>query len=142
MLGMIQKYRQICGLCRILTYPVGAMMMFGMPAVALAMYHAAKPENRAKIGGMLASVAFTAFLTGITEPIEFMFMFLAPALYAVHAVLTGLSLALKWVLAAVVVLHGVRLDDHLAGPGLRHDDVGPLRRGVAGIVGEIGRAHV
>lgn len=72
------------------------MMMFGMPAVALAMYHAAKPENRAKIGGMLASVAFTAFLTGITEPIEFMFMFLAPALYAVHAVLTGLCLAVTY----------------------------------------------
>ena len=72
------------------------MMMFGMPAVALAMYHAAKPENRAKIGGMLASVAFTAFLTGITEPIEFMFMFLAPALYAVHAILTGLCLAVTY----------------------------------------------
>lgn len=72
------------------------MMMFGMPAVALAMYRAAKPENRAKIGGMLASVAFTAFLTGITEPIEFMFMFLAPALYAVHAVLTGLCLAVTY----------------------------------------------
>ena len=77
------------------------MMMFGMPAVALAMYHAAKPENRAKIGGMLASVAFTAFLTGITEPIEFMFMFLAPALYVVHAVLTGLSLAVTYSLGVL-----------------------------------------
>ena len=77
------------------------MMMFGMPAVALAMYHAAKPENRAKIGGMLASVAFTAFLTGITEPIEFMFMFLAPALYAVHAVLTGLCLAVTYSLGVL-----------------------------------------
>lgn len=77
------------------------MMMFGMPAVALAMYHAAKKENRAKIGGMLASVAFTAFLTGITEPIEFMFMFLAPALYIVHALLTGLSLAVTYSLGVL-----------------------------------------
>ena len=77
------------------------MMMFGMPAVALAMYHAAKPENRAKIGGMLASVAFTAFLTGITEPIEFLFMFLAPALYGVHAVLTGLSLSITYSLGVL-----------------------------------------
>lgn len=79
------------------------MMMFGMPAVALAMYHAAKPENRSKVGGALASVAFTAFLTGITEPIEFMFMFLAPALYAVHAVLTGLALSVAY---SFGILHG------------------------------------
>ena len=79
------------------------MMMFGMPAVALAMYRAAKPENRPKIAGALASVAFTSFLTGITEPIEFMFMFLAPALYAVHAVLTGLALSVSY---AFGVLHG------------------------------------
>ena len=79
----------------------GMFMMFGMPAVALAMYHAAKPENRAKIGGMLASVAFTAFLTGITEPIEFMFMFLAPGLYVVHAILTGLSLAVTYSLGVL-----------------------------------------
>ena len=79
------------------------MMMFGMPAVALAMYRAAKPENRPKIAGALASVAFTAFLTGITEPIEFMFMFLAPGLYAVHAVLTGLALSVTY---SFGVLHG------------------------------------
>ena len=79
------------------------MMMFGMPAVALAMYRAAKPENRPKIAGALASVAFTAFLTGITEPIEFMFMFIAPGLYAVHAVLTGLALSVTYSLG---VLHG------------------------------------
>ena len=79
------------------------MMMFGMPAVALAMYRAAKPENRSKVGGALASVAFTAFLTGITEPLEFMFMFLAPALYAVHAVLTGIALSVSYSLG---ILHG------------------------------------
>ncbi len=69
------------------------VMMFGLPAVALAMYFAAKKSNRASVGGMLFSVAFTSFLTGITEPIEFMFMFLAPVLYAFHAVLTGVSMA-------------------------------------------------
>ena len=79
------------------------MMMFGMPAVALAMYHAAKKENRPKIAGALASVAFTAFLTGITEPIEFMFMFIAPVLYGIHAVLTGLALSVAY---AFGILHG------------------------------------
>lgn len=79
------------------------MMMFGMPAVALAMYHAAKKENRPKIAGALASVAFTAFLTGITEPIEFMFMFIAPVLYGIHAVLTGLALSVAYALG---ILHG------------------------------------
>lgn len=79
------------------------MMMFGMPAVALAMYHAAKKENRPKITGALASVAFTAFLTGITEPIEFMFMFIAPVLYGIHAVLTGLALSVAYALG---ILHG------------------------------------
>ena len=66
--------------------------MFGLPAACLAMYRSALPERRKAVGGMLASLALTAFLTGITEPIEFTFMFLAPALYALHAVLTGLSM--------------------------------------------------
>ena len=79
------------------------MMMFGMPAVALAMYHEAKKENRHKIAGALASVAFTAFLTGITEPIEFMFMFIAPMLYGIHAILTGLAMSFAY---AFGVLHG------------------------------------
>ena len=77
------------------------MMMFGLPAVALAIYHAAKPENRPKIGGMLASVAFTSFLTGITEPIEFLFMFVAPSLYVIHALLTGLSLSVTYSLGVL-----------------------------------------
>lgn len=68
------------------------VMMFGLPAVAFAMYRAAKPENRPKISGALMSMALTSFLTGITEPIEFSFMFLAPALYVVHAVLFGISI--------------------------------------------------
>ena len=70
------------------------VMMFGLPAACLAMYHAALPERRKAVGGMLGSVALTSFLTGVTEPIEFSFMFLAPVLYAVHAVLTGVSMAL------------------------------------------------
>lgn len=68
------------------------IMMFGLPAVALAMYRTAKPENRHKVAGMLASMALTSFLTGITEPIEFSFLFIAPVLYACHAFLYGLSM--------------------------------------------------
>lgn len=67
------------------------VMMFGLPAACLAMYHAAAPDRRTAVGGMLFSLALTSFLTGVTEPIEFSFMFLAPVLYAIHAVLTGLS---------------------------------------------------
>jgi PTS system N-acetylglucosamine-specific IIC component len=67
------------------------VMMFGLPAACLAMYHAARPERRRAVGGLLASIALTSILTGVTEPIEFTFMFLAPALYAVHALLTGVS---------------------------------------------------
>src|SRR5581483_6203726 len=74
------------------------VMMFGLPAACLAMYHEAAPEKRAAVGGMLASMALTSFLTGVTEPIEFTFMFLAPALYAVHAVLTGAAMALMHIL--------------------------------------------
>ncbi|CAN7288522.1 N-acetylglucosamine-specific PTS transporter subunit IIBC [Phenylobacterium sp. LjRoot164] len=67
------------------------VMMFGLPAACLAMYHAAPPHRRKAVGGMLGSMALTTFLTGVTEPIEFSFMFLAPVLYAIHAALTGLS---------------------------------------------------
>ncbi|WP_434984864.1 N-acetylglucosamine-specific PTS transporter subunit IIBC [Vreelandella zhaodongensis] len=70
------------------------VMMFGLPAAALAMYHAAPKGRRAQVGGLLLSLALTAFLTGVTEPIEFTFMFLAPVLYGLHAVLTGVSMAL------------------------------------------------
>jgi PTS system N-acetylglucosamine-specific IIC component len=68
------------------------VMMFGLPAACLAMYHTARPDRKKEVGGMLASMALTAFLTGVTEPIEFSFMFLAPPLYALHAVLTGFSM--------------------------------------------------
>ena len=70
------------------------VMMFGLPAACLAMYHAAPKHNRAKVGGVLLSMALTSFLTGVTEPVEFAFMFLAPVLYLLHAVMTGLSLVI------------------------------------------------
>jgi N-acetylglucosamine PTS system EIICBA or EIICB component len=70
------------------------VMMFGLPAACFAMYRSALPERRKAVGGMLLSMALTAFLTGVTEPIEFSFMFLAPVLFALHAVLTGAAMAL------------------------------------------------
>lgn len=72
-------------------YPV---MMFGLPAACLAMYRNALPERRKAVGGLLLSVALTSLLTGVTEPIEFLFIFLAPLLFVVHAVLTGLSMVI------------------------------------------------
>jgi PTS system N-acetylglucosamine-specific IIC component len=68
------------------------VMMFGLPAACLAMYRTALPERKKAVGGLLLSMGLTSFLTGVTEPIEFTFMFLAPALYAVHAILTGLAM--------------------------------------------------
>jgi glucose PTS system EIICB or EIICBA component len=65
--------------------------MWGLPAAALAIWRAARPEQRAKVGGIMISAALTAFLTGITEPIEFAFLFVAPVLYGVHALLAGLA---------------------------------------------------
>jgi len=70
------------------------VMMFGLPGACLAMYRTALPERRKAVGGLLASMALTSFLTGVTEPIEFSFMFLAPLLYAIHALLTGIAMAL------------------------------------------------
>ena len=70
------------------------IMMFGLPAAAFAIWHEAKPENRKVVGGVMVSVALTAFVTGITEPLEFAFLFVAWPLFVVHALLTGTSLAL------------------------------------------------
>ncbi|WP_267379087.1 MULTISPECIES: N-acetylglucosamine-specific PTS transporter subunit IIBC [unclassified Sphingomonas] len=78
------------------------VMMFGLPAACLAMYRSAAPDRRAAVGGLLLSLGLTSFLTGVTEPIEFSFMFLAPVLYVVHAVLTGTA-------EVVMNLLGVRL---------------------------------
>ncbi len=102
-------------------YPV---MMFGLPAACFAMYRAAKPENRTAVGGMLFSIAFTSFLTGITEPIEFLFVYIAPGLYLVHAIMSGAALAITQLLG---ILHGFGfsaglidylLNMHLATNGL------------------------
>jgi PTS system N-acetylglucosamine-specific IIC component len=78
------------------------VMMFGLPAACLAMYHAAPKARRAGVGGLLLSMALTSFLTGVTEPIEFSFIFLAPLLFALHALLTGLAFV-------VMSLLGVKL---------------------------------
>ncbi|MFS2223629.1 N-acetylglucosamine-specific PTS transporter subunit IIBC [Pantoea sp. B65] len=67
------------------------IMMFGLPGAALAIYHCARPENRAKVAGIMIAAAFASFFTGITEPLEFSFMFVAPVLYVIHAFLTGVS---------------------------------------------------
>ena len=73
-------------------------MMFGLPAAALAMYHEARPENKKVVAGLLGSAALTAFLTGITEPIEFSFLFVAPVLYGIHCLFAGLSFMLMNIL--------------------------------------------
>ena len=73
-------------------------MMFGLPAAALAMYHTAVPSKKKIVGSLLVSAAVTAFLTGITEPLEFTFLFVAPVLYAVHCIMAGLSFFLMDIL--------------------------------------------
>lgn len=74
------------------------IMMFALPAAALAITHCAKPLRRKEVGGLMLSVALTSFVTGITEPIEYSFLFVAPLLYAIHALLTGVSMAVTWAL--------------------------------------------
>lgn len=77
-------------------------MMFGLPAAALAMYNVADNKNKQKVKGILLSAALTSFLTGITEPIEFTFLFVAPLLYVIHAILEGLSYMLLYMLNVAV----------------------------------------
>ncbi|MFJ8827258.1 PTS transporter subunit EIIC [Streptomyces sp. NPDC102467] len=72
------------------------IMMFGLPAAAIAMAHCARPERRKAVMGMMVSLALTSFVTGVTEPIEFSFMFIAPILYVLHALLTAASMAITW----------------------------------------------
>lgn len=79
------------------------VMMFGLPAGALAMYHTAKENKKKVAAGLLGAAALSAFFTGVTEPLEFAFMFLAPGLYVVHALLTGITVA---VVAALPVRAG------------------------------------
>jgi PTS system glucose-specific IIC component len=74
--------------------------MFGLPAAALAIYHVARPENKLRVAGIMGSAALTSFLTGITEPLEFAFLFVAPLLYAIHAVLVGIAFLVTYLLGA------------------------------------------
>ncbi len=67
-------------------------MMFGLPGAALAMYRCARKENKKKVGAILFSAALASFFTGVTEPLEFAFMFVAPTLYFIHVFMTGLML--------------------------------------------------
>lgn len=77
------------------------IMMFGLPGAALAIYHTAKKANKDKTASIMIAASFAAFFTGITEPLEFAFMFVAPVLYVIHAVLTGISLfiaaTMQWI---------------------------------------------
>jgi len=77
--------------------------MWGLPAAAIAIWHTARPEQRKKVGGIMVSGALTAFLTGITEPIEFAFLFVAPMLYVVHALLAGMA---YFLCVALGIKHG------------------------------------
>lgn len=77
--------------------------MWGLPAAAFAIWHTARPENRTKVGGIMISAALTSFLTGITEPIEFAFLFLAPLLYVIHALLAGVA---YFVAVTLEIRHG------------------------------------
>lgn len=73
-------------------------MMFGLPAAALAIYHCAKPQHKKVVAGLMGSAALTAFLTGITEPLEFSFLFVAPILFVIHTLIAGLSFLLMYLL--------------------------------------------
>lgn len=86
--GIVGNYR--VGMYQAGFFPV---MMFGLPAAALAMYHTAKDHKKKVVYGLLMAGAFSSFFTGVSEPLEFSFMFLAPGLYLIHAILTGLSVA-------------------------------------------------
>ncbi|MGL4678658.1 MAG: PTS transporter subunit EIIC [Plesiomonas shigelloides] len=114
--------------------------MWGLPAAAIAMWHTAKPENRAKIGGIMISAALTSFLTGITEPIEFAFMFVAPVLYIIHALLAGSAYVLLILLGmkhGMTFSHGAidfGLFYHLSTNGWMFFIVGPIYAAIYYIV--------
>ena len=72
------------------------IMMFALPAAALAIAHCAKPHRRKEVMGLMISVGLTSFVTGVTEPIEYSFLYIAPLLYGIHAILTGVSMAVTW----------------------------------------------
>lgn len=106
--------------------------MWGLPAAALAIWRCARPENRAKVGGIMISAALTSFLTGITEPIEFSFLFVAPLLYGIHAALAGLA---YWTCIELGIRHSTTFSHGLidyvvlfpnSGRGLWYLWLGPL----------------
>lgn len=86
-----QGVKGVTGMYQAGFFPI---MMFGLPAAGLAMYHTAKTKKKKQVASLMLAAGFAAFFTGVTEPMEFAFMFVAPMLYLVHAVLTGISLAI------------------------------------------------
>lgn len=116
------------------TYMTGFyfIMMFALPAACIAMIAAAKKSKRKAVTGMLISIAFTAFLTGITEPIEFTFMFLAPVLYGFHAIMTGIALAVANILdLAMGFGFSAGLIDYLLSFGISK---GPITIALVGLI--------
>lgn len=84
----LEQVKGVVGMYQAGFFPI---MMFGLPGAALAIYHSAKKENKEKVASIMIAAAFASFFTGVTEPLEFSFMFVAPVLYVIHAVLTGIS---------------------------------------------------
>ncbi|MGY3945876.1 PTS glucose transporter subunit IIBC [Aeromonas allosaccharophila] len=84
----LDQVKGVVGMYQAGFFPI---MMFGLPGAALAIYHSAKKENKEKVASIMIAAAFASFFTGVTEPLEFSFMFVAPVLYVIHAVLTGIS---------------------------------------------------
>lgn len=111
-------------------------MIFGLPAAAFAMYKAARPEKKKVVGGLLLSAALTSMLTGITEPLEFTFLFVAPSMYAVHCVLAGLSYMLMHILNVGVgmTFSGGAIDLVLFGVLQGNDKTGWLWIVIVGLV--------
>ncbi|MFM4729735.1 N-acetylglucosamine-specific PTS transporter subunit IIBC [Aeromonas salmonicida] len=84
----LEQVKGVVGMYQAGFFPI---MMFGLPGAALAIYHSAKKENKDKVASIMIAAAFASFFTGVTEPLEFSFMFVAPVLYVIHALLTGIS---------------------------------------------------
>jgi PTS system N-acetylglucosamine-specific IIC component len=84
----LDQVKGVVGMYQAGFFPI---MMFGLPGAALAIYHTAKKENKDKVASIMIAAAFASFFTGVTEPLEFSFMFVAPLLYVIHSVLTGIS---------------------------------------------------
>ncbi|MBS2780517.1 N-acetylglucosamine-specific PTS transporter subunit IIBC [Aeromonas salmonicida] len=84
----LEQVKGVVGMYQAGFFPI---MMFGLPGAALAIYHSAKKENKDKVASIMIAAAFASFFTGVTEPLEFSFMFVAPVLYVIHALMTGVS---------------------------------------------------